>query len=317
MMRRLLAALVSLVGLGVLGVALWLHLRHGWNAGAALLFAAAIPVGVDALLLAQQFAIGAWFRRREAPGTRHGPGATVRAWTGEIAASLRTFFYAQIRYGDARLPSADGGPRTPVLLVHGYVCNRGIWHPFARWLAHRGHPVDSVNLEPVFGSIDAYVPIVAEGVRRLRARTGGERVAIVAHSMGGVAVRAWLAHEQREPSAHDGVCAIVTLGTPHRGTWLAHFGHGRNVSQMKPDSEWLRALQAREAPATRERLTAIWSTHDNIVIPQAQAQQLPDVRTIAVRGRGHVALAYDHEVWQLAVDAIEAGCARDAAAAGP
>ena len=75
-----------------------------------------------------------------------------------------------------------------MLLVHGYVCNRGIWRPFAQWLAARGHPVESVNLEPVFGTIDDYVPIVVDAVRRLRERAGGDRIAIVAHSMGGIVV---------------------------------------------------------------------------------------------------------------------------------
>lgn len=312
MMRRLLATLAALVALGVVAVAVWLHRAHGWNPLAALAFALAIPVAFDASLLGVQFAIGALFRARESD-ERHGAAAALRAWAAEIVASLRTFLWAQIRHGDARLPSADGGSRTPVLLVHGYICNRGIWLPFARWLAARGHPVDSVNLEPIFGSIDGYVSIIAEGVRRLRERTGCSRVAIVAHSMGGVATRAYLAHE-----GCASVCAVVTLGSPHSGTWLAHWGHGVNVAQMRPGSEWLRALEHRETPAARALFTTIWSPHDNIVMPQRAAQRLPGAASVAVPARGHVQLAYDAEVWRIAADALDARCAgRDAPTVDP
>jgi pimeloyl-ACP methyl ester carboxylesterase len=299
MMQRLLAVLVAAIALGVVELALWLHRAHDWHPALAMLGAATVPVLADAAILGKQFTIGAWLRRRTRPDLRPGLAAALRAWLGEIVASLRTFFYAQIRYGARPLPSGAGYDRVPVLLVHGYFCNRGIWHPFARWLAERGHAVDSVNLEPVFGPIDDYVPLVEAAVERLRVRTGAERVAVVAHSMGGLAVRAFLA--QHGSGAID---AVVTLGTPHRGTWLARFGYGRNVSQMRLDSGWLRELAAREAGQPRAPFTVILSHHDNIVAPQS-IQTLQGARTIELTARGHVELAYDRGVWARALEAIE------------
>ncbi|MCD6679348.1 MAG: alpha/beta fold hydrolase [Burkholderiaceae bacterium] len=303
MMRRLLTALIALIAIGIVALAVWLHRSQGWHPLAAFSFALLVPVVFDAALLGVQFLFAAWFRSRESPHSRYGFAMALRAWGAEIAASLRTFFWAQIRYGDAPLPSAEGGARTPVLLVHGYVCNRGIWHPFAQWLAARGHPVESVNLEPVFGTIDDYVPIVADGVRRLRERTAAARIAIVAHSMGGVVVRAWLATEGAAP-----VCSIVTLGTPHAGTRLARFGYGRNVAQMIPGGRWLGELVARESPVGGALFTTIWSPHDNIVMPQQASQQLAGATSIPVPGRGHLQLAYDAEVWRIAAEAIDASC---------
>ncbi len=302
MMRRLLMASAALGVLGIVVVATWLHRSHGWTAFAALAVALAVPVATTAGVLGTQFAIGAFFRARESD-EGHGFAASLRAWAAEVVAALRTYCWAQIRYADARLPSADAGSRTPILLVHGYLCNRGIWHPFARWLAARGHPVDAVNLEPVFGTIDDYVPIVADAVRRLRERTGRDRVAIVAHSMGGVVARAYLA---REGTAS--VCGVVTLGSPHAGTWFARWGHGVNVGQMRVGCEWLSALAKRETPATGALFTTIWSPHDNIVIPQKAAQRLPGATAVAVPARGHLQLAYDAEVWRIAADAVDARC---------
>lgn len=303
MMRRALIGLAVLLTLGLAWFAFWLHRAHDWSALAAVGLALLILVGINACLLGVQFIIGARFRRRESPQAHYGFAVALRAWIMETVASLRTFLWAQIRHGDTPLPSADSGSRTPVLLVHGYLCNRGIWHPFARWLAARGHPVDSVNLEPVFGSIDNYVPIVADAVRRLGERSGGRRVAIIAHSMGGVATRAYLA---REGTAS--VCGVVTLGSPHAGTWLTRWGLGRNVAQMRQNSDWLGALEARETPATGRLFTTIWTPHDNIVFPQHAAQRLADATEVAVPGRGHIQLAYDREVWRIAAEAVDASC---------
>jgi len=311
MMRRLLTTLIALIAIGIVALAVWLHRSQGWHPLAAFLFALLVPVVFDAALLGAQFLFGAWFRSQESPHSHHGFAVSWRAWGTEIAASLRTFCWAQIRYGNAPLPSAEHGTRTPVLLVHGYVCNRGIWRPFAQWLAARGHPVESVNLEPVFGTIDDYVPIVADGVRRLRERTAAARIAIVAHSMGGVVARAWLASE-----GTASVCSVVTLGTPHAGTWLARLGYGRNVAQMIPGGHWLGGLVARETPAGGALFTTIWSPHDNIVMPQQASQRLLGATAIPVPGRGHLQLAYDAAVWNIAAEAIDARCARTVEANG-
>jgi len=303
MVRRLLVGMLVAIAAGIALLAAWLHLWLDWPWPLAVLSASVVPLALDAALLGLQFVIGAWQRRRVQPDLHYGLGADLRAWLGEIAASLRTFLYAQVRYGARAAPSGDAPGRMPVLLVHGYLCNRGIWHPFARWLAARGHAVETLNLEPVFGAIDDYVPLLAEALARLRARSGAARVAIVAHSMGGLAVRAFIARHGCEDLG-----AVVTLGTPHRGTWMARFGHGANARQMRLDSAWLRALAAREPSASRALFTVVLTHHDNMVLPQP-IQTLEGAQTIALSALGHVALAYDHAVWEHAAHAIDAASA--------
>lgn len=299
MIQRLLAGLVAAIAFGVLLLALWLHRVHGWDAVGALAAAACVPLLAHAAILAQQFAVGAWLRRRTRPDLHPGLAAALRAWAGEIVASLRTFGYAQIRYGAHALPTGQDAGRVPVLLVHGYFCNRGLWYAFAQRLAARGHALESVNLEPAFGPIDDYVPVIAAGIERLRARTGAVRIAVVAHSMGGLATRAFIAAR-----GGDAIGAVVTLGTPHRGTWLARYGYGRNVAQMRLDSDWLRALAAREGSRAGVPFTVILSVHDNIVAPQT-IQTLDGARTIELFARGHVELAYDRDAWAHTIEAID------------
>jgi alpha-beta hydrolase superfamily lysophospholipase len=109
------------------------------------------------------------------------------------------------------------------------------------WAAPRGCPC------PVFGSIDDYVGIVEHAMRRLEAATG-EALVIVAHSMGRLAVRRWWVEQGDETRVRH----VLTIDSPHHGTWLARFARARNGRQMQRVSRWLQALAARE-PAPRRR----------------------------------------------------------------
>ena len=94
-----------------------------------------------------------------------------------------------------------GVPRRGVILVHGFLCNRGVWNPVMRRLRVYGIPFVAVNLEPPFCPIDRYVDAVEAGVRRLELATGLPPV-VVAHSMGGLAVRAWMAARCADDRVH-------------------------------------------------------------------------------------------------------------------
>ncbi|MGD7313761.1 triacylglycerol lipase, partial [Ralstonia pseudosolanacearum] len=85
---------------------------------------------------------------------------------------------------------------------------------------------------------------------------------------------------------------VITLGTPHRGTAMARAGRGRNVRQMAWANPWLRELAAAETPATRERITSIFSWHDSIVGPPGAAW-LTGARHVPLSGIGHVSLLCD------------------------
>ncbi|MGL4437069.1 MAG: esterase/lipase family protein, partial [Giesbergeria sp.] len=175
------------------------------------------------------------------------------------------------------LPDAPTG-RRGVVLVHGFLCNRGLWLSWMPLLRSRGHAYVAVNLEPVFGSIDAYASTVDDAVRRVTQATGLPPV-IVAHSMGGLATRAWL----RAFSADARVHRVITLGTPHGGTWLGRWSQATNGRQMQLTSPWLQQLQLDE-PLTRARLFTCWySNCDNIVFP-ARTAALPGARQRFVAG---------------------------------
>lgn len=186
---------------------------------------------------------------------------------------------------DADVPVAPG--RSAAVLVHGFVCNRGLWLPWMRALRQRGLPYTSVNLEPVFGSIDDYTAQIDDAVRRAEALTGRPPW-LVCHSMGGLAARAWLA---ATPGAAGRVCGVVTIGTPHHGTWLARFSHMPNGRQMRVCGEWLQRLEAREAQQARPPFVCWYSNADNIVFPATTAT-LAGADNRHLPGVPHVAMAF-------------------------
>ena len=268
----------------------WLFWRAGhpvWAMAGALLL-----VGGYSLVLAFEFAL-----LRLAHGTDPTPRATaaqlVRAWWGEVRAAPIVFcwrqpFFSQ-RWPD-RLP-ADAQGRRGVLLVHGFVCNRGIWNPWLQRLNAAQVPLIAVNLEPVFGSIDEYIPAIDAAVVRLQQCTGLAPV-IVAHSMGGLAVRRWWAEHGDDTRVHR----AITIGTPHHGTWLARFAMTRNSRQMRQISGWLQTLSAQESAGRAARCTCFYSHCDNIVFPAASAT-LPGADNRHLPGVAHVHMADRPEPW--------------------
>lgn len=241
--------------------------------------------------LAIEFGMAWLIHRQQLDSQSLSLGAWWGAWWQEVRVSPKVFSWRQpFRWRSSPDDLAPRQGQTAVVLVHGFVCNRGFWLPWMRALRTRGVPYTSVNLEPVFGSIDSYIDGVEEAVRRAEVLTGCPPV-LICHSMGGLAARAWLA---AIPGATQRVAQVVTIGTPHHGTWLARFSHTLNGQQMRLNSTWLANLRAREAAARPDGypdFVCWYSDTDNIVFPAATAC-LPGAHIRRVTGTAHVALAF-------------------------
>ncbi|MFC7407521.1 esterase/lipase family protein [Hydrogenophaga atypica] len=252
-------------------------------------------MSVHAWVLALEFVLMAWQNRCD-PAPRAGWRAVLGAWWVEshIAVWVFAWFqpFAWRRWPDTAFPSAATSGQRAVVLVHGFVCNRGLWTPWLRELRRREVPYATVNLEPVFGSIDDYAVLIEDAVARATAATGQPPL-LVGHSMGGLAIRAWL--RAAGAGAAQRVHHIVTLGTPHHGTWLARFSHLTNGRQMQPGGPWLRQLLTDEAASAYPQFTCWYSNADNIVFPASTAT-LPGADNRHIAGVPHVAMAFHPKV---------------------
>lgn len=239
---------------------------------------------------------------------RVGTGGTVpvpsalqlaRAWLSETGHLFRTFYWRQPFHWRAEpdhvAPACAG--RTGVVLVHGFMCNRGFWNVWLRELRARGHACIAVNLEPPFATIDEYASTIGNAVARIAQLTGRPPL-LVCHSMGGLAARAWW-----RSAPPEAVARLVTIGTPHGGTWLARFSRMPNGRQMRLRSDWLAQLARDEERHPLPPATCWYSNCDNIVFPAVTAM-LPAADNRFVPGVPHVALAFDPRVRTACLDLL-------------
>lgn len=290
----MLACLQKIITSGLLAAALgvggwvmqWGSLAAAFAACAGVLLAC---LGVYACVLGVEFWLARRVNARNAcpvPTCRE----TLSAWWHEVHMGPLLFCWRQpfrVQAIANNLPPAIGETgQQGVVLVHGFFCNRAFWAPWTIRLRETGRVFEALNLEPVFGSIDDYRQQIDASVRRVIAATGVPPL-LVGHSMGGLAVRAWLAGQAVGGPAYR----VVTLGTPHRGTWLARWGRSTNARQMQLGSEWLARLNESQASAQAHHFTCWYSTADNIVFPSSTAT-LPGADNRALQGVAHVQMAF-------------------------
>ena len=211
------------------------------------------------------------------------------AWFAEVLIGPQIFCWRQPFRTNAEkdfLSADQTRGRRGVVFVHGLFCNRAFWAPWMCRLRSEGHAFVAVNLEPVFGSIDNYNEQISEAVAKVFHVTQ-RPVLIVCHSMGGLATRKWLSLT----SDTTIVYRVVTIATPHQGTWLAKFGHSQNAREMQLGSAWLLALNRNARCKLNQLFTCWYSDTDNIVFPAANAC-LDGADNRLASGVGHVCLAF-------------------------
>lgn len=187
------------------------------------------------------------------------------------------------------------GDRVPVLLVPGWSDDAGEVEPLRRRLVAAGwDPADvlAVTFEDPVGSNRVHAREVARAIEHLRSRTGSEWIDIVAHSMGGLAVRYHLQH-----GGGSGVRRVAFVATPHRGTLSAHLVWGEGAEEMNPGSLFLAGLErGPPVPPGIEALT-VRTPVDLHIVPSESATLLgvPDVEICCPT---HVGLLDDDEAFR-------------------
>lgn len=178
---------------------------------------------------------------------------------------------------------------TPILLVHGIVSNRSIFTLLRRGLTRRGFShVFAINYATLATDVRTSALRLAEEVERIAEETGFERIHVIGHSLGGLIARYYVTRLGGDVRVHT----LVTLGTPHRGTWAAYAVPTRLMRQMRPGSGLMREL-ARPVHGCRTRFISYWSDADAAIVPQRSAALThPDLacRNVRLHGAGHLTL---------------------------
>jgi pimeloyl-ACP methyl ester carboxylesterase len=267
----------------------------------ALGIALALSVFAPGALVAASFVIAAF----SAPGSAGSILYRVRALLTE-AVDFNLAILAMALRRDPLAPAVEVGdaapgqrPVRPLLLIHGIVCNRGVWRPWLKRLRTAGFaPIRAVNLEPLFADLETHATCVERELRALQRKTNGARVAIVAHSMGGLVARAAL-----RSVGPEAISCLVTIASPHHGTQIARWFHFSPARQMSPDSPWLRTLNAAQEGHLATSVTSIYSLEDNLIVPPRSAR-LEGAQTHELRGLGHLGLLSSRRTIEHALAAL-------------
>lgn len=113
------------------------------------------------------------------------------------------------------------------IITHGLFGTRLFLHEFERYLAERGDfEVLTWGYASTRGSIDDHAQALAGMVQSLE---GVEEISFVAHSMGGLVVRRYLASGERGELPDVRIRRLVMLGTPNQGAALARLWAARGT----------------------------------------------------------------------------------------
>jgi triacylglycerol lipase len=184
---------------------------------------------------------------------------------------------------------------TPIVLVHGIFDNRSIFTLLRRGLHRRGFgSTYALNYSPWKDDIRSVAARLGDLVASVCEETGHDRVHVIGHSMGGLIGRYLVQRLGGDAHVHT----LVTLGTPHAGTYPARFVPLEVARQMRIGGDLITEL-AQPAPGCATRFLVVWSDIDQLVLPQVHGRlDHPDlrVRNVLVRGVGHLSLPVDGRV---------------------
>lgn len=155
----------------------------------------------------------------------------------------------------------------PVVLVPGYRDKSTVFRRLTHHLQRERFDVHALTLRPSDGRIplDRLAYQVAEYVERTF--TADTLVDFVGFSMGGIVLRYYLQRLGGIRRADH----FITLGSPHRGTWMAYYSSRPGVRQMRPKSDFLIDLAADEAMLAQIKFTSIWTPLDLTILPASSS----------------------------------------------
>ncbi len=199
----------------------------------------------------------------------------VAAWLALAAALLLAVHPLEAQRAE---PAAD--LRVPVLLVPGWSDGGSALEPLrARFIAAGwdSTQVLIVDFRDPVGSNREHAREIALAAAVLRATTRVSSIDVVAHSMGGLALRY---HLRNRVAPNVDVRRVVFLATPHFGTYSSLVAWGEGAREMYPGSRFLLSLmEGRPLPEGVVAITIRTPLDLHILPPEsAMIPGIPDVQ---------------------------------------
>ena len=294
-----LAWLLLCIEFSVYAGCVWaLFFRRGDNLRGGLILLA-LPFVARLLVALASYALSRWKGMHLLPSQRLKPIAWLKFFLVEywhlciqnlLLIPNRAFFHTGSERGSGPISGRV------VLLQHGYVNNGAVWFFTARALEGRGYRVFTID-QPPFACIDTMGERLAERVDEVLRVAHAKQLTLVAHSMGGLICRAYLRRY-----GGDKVDQLITLGSPHHGTFHARLARGVNGMQMRSGNVWLNSLGESLVGIP---FISVYSIHDTIISPQ-DSSVMVGATNVRLAGVGHVSMPSGAAARKALIEALEA-----------
>jgi len=196
--------------------------------------------------------------------------------------------------------STNQGNRTQaVVLVPGWLDNIATMAKMAEHLNSAGYRALLCSPQPSDGRapIEELAAQLAEFVAQ--AVPAGERFHYIGFSMGGLIGRFYL----QELGGRERMANLVTISTPHRGTYMANSLWLPAVRQMRPESEFIHRLNRDLTALAERRFVSIWTPLDLSVVPPSNSE-LPVGESRRVFGIAHALMPLNRRVWRAVEESL-------------
>lgn len=198
-------------------------------------------------------------------------------------------------------PPAHAAARNPVLLIHGIDDTHAAMEPLGRYLEARGWRRFSFDMVPNDGEVgfQELARQVQNQVAAVRAETGAEKVDLVGFSLGGMVARVYL----QELGGADDVERLVTISSPHHGSYMAYLRWNVLGAELRPGSPLYRRLNQNLDALSKVRHTVIWTPLDLMIVP-SWSSVLPGAREVRIPVLLHPWMLHDarcHEAVEAAL----------------
>ena len=212
---------------------------------------------------------------------------------------LSTLALALAAVFSSAVNATETTPRNPVLLIHGIKDDARKMEPLARYLRGQGWDAQTMSLHPSWGQkgLDVLAGQVADFIGENYAP--GEKIDLVAFSMGGLVTRYYL----QRLGGLARVQRYVTLSTPHHGTLIAYLLPNVGCRQMRPGSAFLRDLNADAAQLAQLDFTSFWTPFDTIIVPQ-RSSIMAQARNVKLRIALHPLMVWQSRVLDQVAEAL-------------